>query len=212
MNGLTPEEYLELVLFHENRISRDQQQLRVKRDALVDDIRLSFDDVTRKGGISLAEVEYMDAGAPQKTCLRIRSQQRDKHWSEVNLREHDPQGSGICFLDPIGFRYHAPAYMIDALTAGIAQLDDCEPDEWNGQNTIVFRLSDLTQSENDHSCCCLFNTDQRCCVARFLAFHLELNYIIGDDNALTALRNYWVQFLPEKDKAHFKSIWPDTLP
>ncbi len=200
---------MKAIQFHENRIKEDREHLRNRRDLLVDDIKMVFRDVNRKGGVSLAETEPLDAGASKQTCLRIRAQQRDKHWWEVDLRKHDPSGSGLCFLDPIGFRYHAPAYMIDALTVGNSRLDNCEHDGWNGHHTIIFLLTNLTSSLNEFYH--LFDDQQRTCVARFLAIQLELYYIEGNDDVANALRDYWVRYLPEHDKTRISSIWPDLL-
>jgi len=207
LNPQDPDEYMRVVQLHEDRIRNNQAQLRSRRDELVESIKQAFNAVTRKGGVSLAETEPLDAGATERACLRIRAQQRDKHWSEVDLREHDPYGSGICFLDPIGFKYHAPAYMIDALTVGNARLDDCEHDEWMGQDTILYRLSDLSDKEFFQ----LFDIQQRACVARFLAFHIELNYTTGNDDVLSALSDYWASDLPDEEKAHLTAIWPDAF-
>ena len=192
------------------RMSKSRPELRTKRDVLVDDIRAAFSDVSRKGGTSLAEVEPLDAGASEQQCKRIRAQQRDKHWSGVDLRKHDPCGIGPAFLDPVGYRYHLPAYLIDQLTVGNHDLDKVEHDEWMGQDSIVFSLtytSDWSDEKQN-----LLNASQRRCVARFLALNLELmqstHFEGKPDDVYLALINIWWDDLPDEDRSHLESIWP----
>ncbi len=192
------------------RMSKSRPQLQTKRDALVKDIRAAFSDVSRKGGTSLAEVEPLDAGASERQCKRIRAEQRDKHWSEVDLRKHDPCGIGMSFLDPIGFRYHLPAYMIDQLTIGNHDIDEVEHDDWMGQQSVLFRLCDPDDFSKDRFD--LLSLAQRSVVARFLALNLELmqstHFEGKPDDVYLALINIWWDDLPDEDRSHLESIWP----
>tara|TARA_R110002073_G_scaffold1715_1_gene12140 strand:- start:16126 stop:16761 length:636 start_codon:yes stop_codon:yes gene_type:complete len=202
--------YIEQCKAHELRIHTSRSKLQYRRDQIVVEIEVAFKNVTRKGGISLAEVESLDAGASEAICKRIRESQRDKHWAEVDLRKHDPYGSGICFLDPIGFRYHLPAYMIDLLTKGYHIIDQSQPDEWMGHEIIIYRLCDTTRDGRESYS--LLNATQRTCVARLLAFEVELLTTLYFDNvpddSFVALKNYWLEHLPQADKLHLESIWP----
>lgn len=192
------------------RLDESRQALRSKRDQLVEDIRAAFADVTRKGGNSLAEVELLDAGASERECKRIRAQQRDKHWSEVDLRKHDPYGNGPAFLDPIGFRYHLPAFLIDQLTVGNHDIDGVDHDPWMGQDTIVFSLTSMSELNVEKQS--LLNSSQRECVARFLALNMELmqstHFEGKPDNVYLALMTIWRDDLPADDRSHLESIWP----
>lgn len=192
------------------RMSKSRPELQTKRDALVEDIRAAFSDVSRKGGTSLAEVEPLDAGASERQCKRIRAEQRDKHWSEVDLRKHDPCGIGMSFLDPIGFRYHLPAYMIDQLTIGNHDIDEVEHDDWMGQQSVLFRLCDPDDFSKERFD--LLSLAQRSVVARFLALNLELmqstHFEGKPDDVYLALINIWRDDLPDEDRSHLESIWP----
>jgi Family of unknown function (DUF6714) len=197
--------------FHANRLKNNRQKLQSVRDELVKKITTAFADVSRKGGVSLAEVEHLDAGAREQVCKRIRAQQQDKHWSEVDLRLHDPYGIGPSFLDPIGFRYHLPAYMIDQLTIGNCQIDGCELDKWMGQDSILFRLYGTSKSDREYYK--LLNQDQRQCVAEFLAFNMELLDDLLDSKGhpydlYQAIKTVWLPDLPGNIKKHLESIWP----
>jgi len=202
--------YIEQCMAHDQRIKISRKNLQSRRDQLVEEICSAFKNVTRKGGVSLAEVELLDAGASVNQCKRIRAGQRDKHWSQVDLRRHDPYGSGLCFLDPIGFCYHLPAYLIDRLTIGNHLVDDCRHDDWMGQDTVVYRLQDTSSSGRKQYN--LLNTPQRECVARFFAFEVELlNCLETDgryDDIYTALKSYWIEYLHAIDKGRLESIWP----
>jgi len=198
---------------HTQRLVDSRPNLQAVRDRLVEEIRLAFADVTRKGGNSLAEVEPLDAGASEQYCKRIRAQQRDKHWSEVDLRKHDPYGIGPAFLDPIGYRYHLPAYMIDQLTVGNNLIDGGGHDDWMGQDTIQFSLTYADEwSGEKHR---LLNQEQRRCVARFLALNMELLHSLyfegKPDDIYTALRTIWRDDLPEEHREHLESIWPSCF-
>lgn len=195
------------------RMNETRPTLQAKRDVLVEDIRAAFSDVSRKGGTSLAEVEPLDAGANELQCKRIRAQQRDKHWSEVDLRKHDPSGVGMCFLDPIGFRYHLPAYMIDQLTVGNHDIDEVEHDEWKGQQAVMFHLCDPDDFLKERFD--LLSKAQRCVVARFLALNMALqqstHFEGKPDDVYLALINIWWDDLPVEDREHLNSIWPDRF-
>ena len=192
------------------RMNETRPAIQAKRDALVEDIRAAFSDVTRKGGSSLAEVEPLDAGASERQCKRIRAEQRDKHWSEVDLRKHDPSGIGPAFLDPIGYRYHLPAYMVDQLTVGNHDLDGGDRDPWKGQDSIIFSLTSKSEWSGEKQN--LLNASQRCCVARFLTLNMELmqsTHFEGKPNDVyLALINIWWDDLPFEDREHLNSIWP----
>lgn len=196
------------------RLNTNRPSLKAKRDMLVEDIRSAYSNVTRKGGNSLAEVEALDAGASERECKRIRAQQRDKHWSEVDLREHDPHGIGPAFLDPIGFRYHLPAYMVDQLTVGNHDIDCVDRDPWKGQDTIVYSLTSTSEWSAEKRQ--LLNPSQRQCVARFLGLNMELreslyNHDQSPDDVYTALKSIWLEDLPDEEKVHLESIWPDCF-
>ncbi len=192
------------------RMNETRPAIQAKRDALVEDIRAAFSDVSRKGGTSLAEVEALDAGASERECKRIRAQQRDKHWSEVDLRTHDPHGNGPAFLDPIGYRYHLPAYLIDHLTVGNHDIDGVEHDPWKGQDSIIFSLTSTSEWSDEKRN--LLNKSQRRCVARFLALCLELeqstHFEGKPDDVYLALINIWRDHLPIEDRSNLESIWP----
>lgn len=195
------------------RMNETRPALQAKRDALVEDIREAFSDVSRKGGTSLAEVEPLDAGVSEQQCKRIRAQQRDKNWSEVDLRKHDPYGNGPAFLDPIGYRYHLPAYMIDQLTVGNHDLDGVSHDPWMGQDTIIYSLTYTSEWSGEKRN--LLNASQRSVVARFLALNLELmqstHFEGKPDDVYLALINIWWDDLPVEDREHLNSIWPDQF-
>ena len=80
---------------------------------LIADIAQAFAHVTREGGISLHETIGVDGYRSNEECRALRALDTDTHWSEIpHSTLADVSGvGGIHFLDPIGWRYHLPAYL-----------------------------------------------------------------------------------------------------
>jgi hypothetical protein len=76
-------------------------------------IHTHFAGVSRQGGISLHQTEVVDAYGSAEEMLSALAQNTDTQWTEVQDGWIEQFGGvgGLCFLDPIGFRYYLPAYM-----------------------------------------------------------------------------------------------------
>ena len=84
--------------------------LTAHRDRLIAEIHAAFAGVTREGGVSISEAHAIDYDKSERACEKARTKDTDTAWSEVDIEKKD-RGSGLAFMDPIGFRYHLPAYM-----------------------------------------------------------------------------------------------------
>lgn len=90
------------------------------RTALLVAIQQAFDGVSRDGGVSLHQTEVIDNYGGAEESRRARALDRDRTWQEIPHRDlAEVCGTGgIAFFDPIGWRYHLPAYLTWFLTGG----------------------------------------------------------------------------------------------
>ncbi len=93
---------------------------RTERQALILAIVRAFAGVSREGGVSLHETVVLDRYGTTQERQAARQLDGDRRWQEVayaDLAEVCGIG-GIAFFDPIGWRYHLPAYLTWYLAAG----------------------------------------------------------------------------------------------
>lgn len=181
-------------------------EMRVKRDALILEIREAFAGATREGGVSVSEAYAIDHCESDEDREDARRSDRDEHWWQIDLVEFDPEGSALSFMDPIGFRYHFPACMTFALKRGFDADENSEP-----------VLSLITDSVIFHACFPLshtqfglFNQAQLRCVAMFLA--IAAQYALDEpfvSNEVYALRDTWLQYLTAEEVAALRHTLPD---
>lgn len=145
-----------------------------KRKAeLIEEITVAFDGVSREGGVSLHEAEALDAYGSQKQLAAARALDTEKEWQQVpdeDLRTHD---SALSFLDPIGFHYYIPAFMVWDLR----NIDNSDPEYWsNSFDSLDFYLGVAYNDRIDpyfHKRLTHFTPKQRKAVARFLLLLLQ---------------------------------------
>lgn len=85
-----------------------------RKAALIEEIIAAFDGVSREGGVSLSEADVIDDYGSDTKRLAARLSDTDTRWQDVpdeQLAGHWP----ISFLDPIGFRYYMPAFLLYCL-------------------------------------------------------------------------------------------------
>jgi hypothetical protein len=83
-----------------------------RRDALIAEINHAFDGVSRGYGITLHEAIALDDYAPQEERMAARRRDRESSWQEVTDQDVLECQSALSFLDPEGFRYYIPTFMI----------------------------------------------------------------------------------------------------
>ncbi|MEM1109746.1 MAG: DUF6714 family protein [Planctomycetota bacterium] len=168
----------------------------ISRDALLAEIEKVFRGVNRDGGVSLHETEGIDQHHSEKGLAPLRAKDTDQCWQDIrheDLAEVCGIG-GIAFFDPIGWRYHLPAYMTWYLQGGehsdsvaasnlIYSLTPSEG-KWNH-----LRSKDIERYES-------LNTAQSVAVASFLRHVLRYGEDEFDKQYMAkAIDIYWHQFV-----------------
>ena len=93
------------------RVAASEEASREEVLALIHE---AFREVSRGGGVSLHEADAIDGYADQAGRLAARQKDTDNHWWEIRpevLGSGELQ-SATSFFDPIGYRYHLPAYLV----------------------------------------------------------------------------------------------------
>lgn len=202
--------------FHIKRIERNRDKLLARRDELIQQIHTVFDKVTREGGISLREANVIDDYGTDEQRVQARLLDTDTHWSQVDVEQLDPGCSCMSFVDPIGYRYYAPAYMVYILKYGYSNVFG---GSFVDSNIFEFYFFGLNPSQHDspeliehiRKKYVLFTVEERVCIARFLALDAELYTFDYSDHSLQAIKCEWGKHLPDDELSHLKSIWPDAF-
>lgn len=180
---------------HPERDDVDRPDINAIRISIVEEITRAFDGVAREDGVTLHQTRAMDDCDGPEEELAARQLDTESRWQDVPVDDMDEYSDIFAFLDPKGFRYYLPAYMIRALTGdtpgsgNISEIlaytlvpNSCMPqDMWavNDDNDVLrFRLLNRAQSH---------------AVYRFLQF--QANYE-QDEEARLALDRYWGRFRP----------------
>ena len=85
-----------------------------RKAALIEEITAAFDGVSRQGGVSMLEARVIDDYGSDEERAKARRQDNETRWQDVP-DEKIGGGNGheaLSFLDPIGFHYYLPAYLV----------------------------------------------------------------------------------------------------
>ena len=109
----------ELVNISDAEFKEKLAEHKVRRENLVTRIYAVFAGVTREGGVSWSEADFLD-GPPRKIAdrLKYRANDNDENWEslvEDPKFKFGPGIGGLGFLDAVGFRYYLAPSMIRAL-------------------------------------------------------------------------------------------------
>jgi hypothetical protein len=160
------------------------------RERIIAQIRLAFSHVSRQDGVTLHEAKVIDDYGSADERIAARALDLDSHWQDVPddlIEEHQET---LCFVDPKGFRYYLPAYMVWALrnyrTSNSGSVDhpiysltlsvDKKLRDWQLER---FKLFDEVQAK---------------AICRFLRFMVEQDDFIDVVEARKALEEYWGKF------------------
>jgi len=202
--------------FHIKRLEQSHINLVGRRDRLIDQINSIFSNVTRIGGISLREASVIDDYGTDEERAEARSLETDTHWSEVDIQELDPGGSCMSFVDPIGYRYYLPAYMIYSLRNAFVDYPESSNLNCNAMDTTIYGLNASGYDSKDlcehvRNKYTNFTQEERTCIARFLAFDAECVVYEDETDSIDALKNEWIGSLPYSELNHLQSIWPSAF-
>ena len=132
-------------------------------------------------------------GGPREEARRLDT---EKRWQDVPAADIARYHWILSFLDPIGFRYYLPAYMVWTLKN--YECNDSMSDE-----STIFALGIL---EKYHAHIMerfvLFSRPQAEAVCAFLRFIEKYAFVCGyNEDAHKALKQYWGRFCPPNDPA-----------
>lgn len=83
-------------------------------DSIIEAIRSAFADVPR-GDITIHEAEVIDDYGSDDERRKARGFDTEESWDQVPDHDIEECQDALCFLDPAGWRYYLPAYMIWSL-------------------------------------------------------------------------------------------------
>ena len=176
-------------------MSDDPKQM---ADSIIGEIRRAFGKVSRDDGVTLHEALVIDNYGSDAERSAARRLDTDCRWEDVPDQLIQENDSALCFLDPKGFCYYLPAYMVWSLR-------NYETSESFSVNHPILSLVlsesgsmrqlqlDLRQSQLETFA--VFNDEQGKAICTFLRFMAQGDEdLVFVDEALRALDAYWGKF------------------
>jgi len=160
-------------------------------EGIIGEIRRAFSDVSRDDGVTLHEALVIDNYGSDAERSAARQLDTDCRWQDVPDHLIEENDSVLCFVDPKGFRYYLPAYMVWSLR-------NYEKSEGFSHNHPIcclglgesgsIRQWDLERFE-------VFNDEQATAICEFLRFMAQQDEdTVCVDDARSALDTYWGKF------------------
>ena len=165
-----------------------------RRDELIRLIEQAFDGVSREGGVSLSEAFVIDDRGDEIERAEARLEDTDTKWQDVDLRGFHALDIPMFFMDPIGFRYYLPVFLIAELRSVVADPPGGFPSEigiaWgHGEGSGFYVTHNLHYIQPEKYA--LLNATQRSVVRQVLQFFVDHG---GDEAVIEPLERYWSQF------------------
>lgn len=91
------------------------QEFRVKRRILIDAINAAFRDVELEDGITLRQAVVLDSDGDEAAQAEARRRDVGIHWTQISHQTFKEEYFPLSFLDPKGFRFYLPAFMLAEL-------------------------------------------------------------------------------------------------
>ena len=170
-------------------MSEDEQTRIAARDAVIRQIETAFDGVGRKFGVSLHEACVIDDYGSRWEQMQARMTDTEWRWQDVPEADIARYFWILSFLDPIGFRYYLPAYMVWTLK-------NHEQTGSMSDESTVFALfiSDGSRAYSMERFT-MFTRQQAEAICAFLRFIAKNTLHCGyNDTAQEALEQYWGRF------------------
>ncbi len=139
--------------------------------ALIEEITVAFDGVSREDGVTLHEATVIDDYGSPAERAEAWALDTENIWQDVPEADIRLTDAVLSFLDPKGFHYYIPAYMIWYLR----NIDNEDPNYWsNTFDSVVFHLTyKIDEDDYVSSKFQLFTLAQSKAVANFLLFDVE---------------------------------------
>lgn len=159
------------------------------KSTLIAQIHAAFKGVKREGGVTLHEAWLIDCCASDKQRVRARKLDTERRWEDVPASDIENYYSILSFLDPIGFRYYLPAYMVWTL----------QNYEHSGSTSVDNTIYALNFTPRLREHCMekfrLFTLEQSAAICAFLTFMATEQEGFADARvAYQAWENYWKRF------------------
>lgn len=169
----------------------DQQEATAQQ-ALIAEITAAFQAVSREDGVTLHQARVLDAYGDAAAQAQARTLDTDNHWWEVPDAWIAEFSEALNFLDPPGFRYYIPAYLIwtlrhyptsNSFTVDATLYAFCLYPSLVEHKLSYFEAMDQAQSR---------------VICRFLRYCIRFAGDAMDTQAAQqALESYWGKFCPE---------------
>lgn len=144
-----------------------------KKTVLIEEITAAFDGVSCEDGVTLHEATVIDDYGSFEERAEARKQDPEDKWQDVPEEDIRFTDAVLSFLDPKGFHYYIPAYIIWYLR----NIDNQDPNYWaNTFDSVIFHLAAGLHGEVDDfylSKFKLFTPGQAKAIAHFLVFEAE---------------------------------------
>ena len=161
---------------------------------LIEQITAAFAGVSREGGVSLHQTRVLDDAFPQESMDEAGAKDVDADWREVPDSSIEKPDLHMSFLDPIGFRYYLPAYMVWQLKQdwGLVPWVDCNTHDSALFSLTVHKEPELRQWQEERFE--MFTLEQGRAINRFLYFYAKYGEDFDQQHAQQALDSYWAKF------------------
>jgi hypothetical protein len=166
------------------------EDAKAQRESIIDEIGRAFGRVSRGDGVTLHEAVVIDNYGSEEERIAARALDLDLCWQDVPDHLIENHQETLCFVDPKGFCYYLPAYMVWALrhfetsesvsvSHPIYSLNLSRDNRLQGWDLERFRV---------------FDADQAKAICGFLRFMALQDDFADADQARAALEGYWGKF------------------
>jgi hypothetical protein len=177
-----------------------------KKMALIEEITAVFDGVSRQEGVTLHEAIVIDDYGSLEERALARTQDTEDKWQNVPDKDIRFTDAVLSFLDPKGFHYYIPAYVVWYLR----NIDNEDPEFWsNTFDAITYHLSGGVHGDVEEyylSKFKLFTLEQAKAIAHFLVFEAE-----REDAPLIEYKQQWRESMSKEgfSQEELDDAWPE---
>jgi Family of unknown function (DUF6714) len=167
-----------------------RDDVKALRESIIDEIRQAFGRVSREDGVTLHEAVVIDNFGSEEERIAARALDPDLCWQDVPDHLIEDHHEALCFVDPKGFCYYLPAYMVWALRHF----------ETSESVSVDHAIYSLTLSGDQQLRAWhlerfrVFGAHQAKAICRFLRFMAAQENFVDAQQALAALERYWGKF------------------
>ena len=171
--------------------------------SLIREITAAFDGVSREDGITLHEAQALDDYAGPDERAEVRKLDTETRWQDVPSEDISQGDSVLSFLDPKGFRYYIPAFLIWYLTT---------EEDSNTYHSIEFHLTASYKEDSWMFCnASILNRAQSKAIAHFCVYMAAETERREDEQDEFLRREFLVEgWSEERINSHLKKCRPNN--